>query len=241
MTTRAGALCCQPVQQQVGEQERREMVEGEGALEPVGGDVPGVPVAADVVDQHVEPGQALEYLGGQPAHLRLGGEVGDEHVDLPAAGCADLAGRGLGASAVPAGDRQVRAHRGQAERGRLADAAGGTGDQHGPTGHRPGWMRVIVLPLRRIGAWSAMTDRVVWPPRGLRLPGRPGVHRAAVTGVGGPAVGAPEGVRRRWGRRAASRGRCRPGRAGTAGSGRSSAPCRRPPGATHRSMPITKS
>ncbi len=38
------------------------MVEGERALEPVRGDVPGVPVAPDVVHQHVDPGKALEYL-----------------------------------------------------------------------------------------------------------------------------------------------------------------------------------
>ena len=77
-----GALL-QPVEQQVREQERREVVEGEGALEPVGGEVPGVPVPPDVVDQHVDPRQALEHLVGQPAHLGLRRQVRDEHVHLP--------------------------------------------------------------------------------------------------------------------------------------------------------------
>jgi len=40
---RRGALL-QSVEEQGGEQERRQMVEGEGALQPVGGDVAGVPV-----------------------------------------------------------------------------------------------------------------------------------------------------------------------------------------------------
>ena len=81
-------------------------------------------------------GSALEHLVSQPPHLRLGGQIRDEHVHLPAAGRADLASRGLGAPAVPAGDRQVRAERGQAQRGGLSDAAGTAGDQHGPAGHR---------------------------------------------------------------------------------------------------------
>jgi hypothetical protein len=98
--------------------------------------VPGVPVPADVVDQHIDPRQGLEYLLGQPSYLCLGGQVGDEHVDLPTAGCADLPGRVLGAPAVATGDRQVCTHRGQAQSGRLTDAGGGTGDQHRPAGHR---------------------------------------------------------------------------------------------------------
>ena len=57
----AGALS-EPVEQQVGQQERGEVVEREGALEAVGGDVPGVPVPADVVDQHVDPGRPCEHL-----------------------------------------------------------------------------------------------------------------------------------------------------------------------------------
>ena len=128
----------QPVEQQVGEQERREVVEGEGVLEPVGRDVPGVPVAADVVDQHVDPGQALR-APRRPAAAPPPGTTGPRRTRPPARRRPrGSRGRGLGALAVPAGDRDVRAHRGQAQGGRPADAAGGAGDQHGPAGHRSG-------------------------------------------------------------------------------------------------------
>ena len=40
-----GGAVLEPVEEQVGEQERREVVEGEGAFEPVRGEVSGVPVA----------------------------------------------------------------------------------------------------------------------------------------------------------------------------------------------------
>ena len=59
VTTRAGALCFKSVEEQVGEQERRQMVEGDGALQPAGGDMAGVPVPLDVVDQHLDPRKAL--------------------------------------------------------------------------------------------------------------------------------------------------------------------------------------
>jgi hypothetical protein len=39
-----------PVQQQAGQQERREVVEREGVLEAIGGDVPAAPEPAGVVD-----------------------------------------------------------------------------------------------------------------------------------------------------------------------------------------------
>ena len=142
----------QPVQEQAGEQERREMVDGEGALEPVRGDIPGVPVPPGVVEEHIDPGKALEYFARQPPHLRLGGQVSDEHLHRPAAGRADVASRGLGAAAVPAGDRQVRAHRGQAQGSGPADASGAAGDQHRPAGHRPAadlvQVRALLIPAR---------------------------------------------------------------------------------------------
>ena len=43
----------------------------------------------------------------------------------------------FGAPAVPAGNGDVGAHRGQSQRGRPSDAGRGSGDQHGPAGHRP--------------------------------------------------------------------------------------------------------
>jgi hypothetical protein len=112
----------QSVQEQAGQQERREMVEGECALEPVSGDVPGVPVAAGVIDQHIYPGQALEDLPGQPPYPGLGGQVRDEHVHLLSAGGADLAGGSFGAFSVPASDRKVRAQSSQPRGSRLLSA-----------------------------------------------------------------------------------------------------------------------
>ena len=38
------------------------MVDSEGALEPVSGYVPGVPVPADVVHQHIDPGKPVQHL-----------------------------------------------------------------------------------------------------------------------------------------------------------------------------------
>ena len=42
-----------------------------GVLEPVPGDVAGIPVPADVVDQHIDAREVLEYLGSQTPHVRL--------------------------------------------------------------------------------------------------------------------------------------------------------------------------
>jgi len=88
---RAGLL--HAVQEQVGEQERREMVDRKGASQPVGGDVPSVPVPADIVDQHIDPSKALNHLAGKSAHLGLRGQVSNEHLHLPAAGGTDLGRR----------------------------------------------------------------------------------------------------------------------------------------------------
>jgi hypothetical protein len=146
----------QPVEEQVGEQERREMVDREGAFEPVRGDVPGVPVPADIVDQHIDPGEALQHLPSQPPHLRLGRQIRDEHVHLPAAGCPDLASRGVDAAGIPASDRQVRTHHGQAQRGRPTDAGAATSHQHRPAGHRP----AADLLHAYVSAFQAITKRV---------------------------------------------------------------------------------
>ena len=105
VTTRAGALCLEPIQQQVGQQERGEVVDGEGVLQAVGGDVPGGPEPAHVVDQHVQARVRGEDLTGQTAHLGLDGQVGYEHIDgRVARRCADVASGGLGPGAVAAND-----------------------------------------------------------------------------------------------------------------------------------------
>ena len=71
----------EPVKEQVGQQERRQMVERNGAFQAVCGGAAGTPVATGVVDQHVGPRQGLEHLAGQPPHLRLGGQVREEYLE----------------------------------------------------------------------------------------------------------------------------------------------------------------
>ena len=124
------------------------MVEGKGAFEPVCGDVPGVEVPADVVDQHMDPRKALQYLLSQLSYLRLGGQVCDEEVHPSATGCTDLPSRVLSASAISASDRQVGTHPGKTQRGSQTNATRGTGDQHCPAGHRLHQGRSLTARLR---------------------------------------------------------------------------------------------
>ena len=76
-----GCAGLEPIKQQVGEQERGEVVEGERALQTVGGQVSVCPEPADVVDQHVEPWVSVENADGEPTDLGLRGHVGGERVD----------------------------------------------------------------------------------------------------------------------------------------------------------------
>ena len=72
---RAGA---QPIQQQVGQEKRAQVVDREGGLQAVFGEGSGHRDGAGVVDEHVEafiPGQ--EGLG-QGADLALRGEIAQE-------------------------------------------------------------------------------------------------------------------------------------------------------------------
>ncbi len=132
-----GRTGLQSFQEQVGQQEGGQVVDGEGVFQAVHGDVPVGPEPADVVDQHVEAGVCLEHLRGEPAHLRLGGHVGDEHVHRVIARCrADVGCGGLGAGGVAPDDADSGAHSREPDGGGLADPAGAAGDQHGPAGHR---------------------------------------------------------------------------------------------------------
>ena len=130
-----GGALLQPLDEQAGEQERGQVVHGEGVLETVDGDPPGVPVAPDVVDQHVDPRQSVSDLVSQAPYLGLGGQIRDEGQHLAAVGAPDVPRGGVGARGVAAGDGDACAHRGQSEGGRLADAAGAAGDEDGAAGH----------------------------------------------------------------------------------------------------------
>ena len=77
-------------------------------------------------------------------------------------GGTDLARGGVGARGVAAGDGDACAHRGQPERGRLADAAGATGDEDGAAGH--GVLHYEVRGyVARVSA-SAWSKGVAWTP-----------------------------------------------------------------------------
>jgi len=61
------------VVQQVGEQNRAEVVEGEGVFQTIGGDVPVRPESAHVVDQHVQPWIGVGHLAGQSVNASTAG------------------------------------------------------------------------------------------------------------------------------------------------------------------------
>ena len=91
------------------------MVDGEGALQPVGGDPAGGPEPAHVVDEHVQARVRVQNLAGQPSYLRLGGHVGGERVDCRVAGRGgDVGRRGSAPGEIAAGDADAGAQRGQA-------------------------------------------------------------------------------------------------------------------------------
>ena len=112
------------------------MVDGECSLEPVNGDVSGVPVTPHIVDQHIDASEPLEHLVGQSAHIGLGGVVGKEYFDLRTRRGTDLPSRVFGTGGVPASDRDVRPHTGEAQGGGPTDPPGAAGHQDGATGHR---------------------------------------------------------------------------------------------------------
>src|SRR6185437_4639338 len=102
----------------------------------------------DVIDQHLDPRKALEAW---PASRRTSTWAGRSATDTSTGG-AELTGCVQGASRVPATDRQVHTHPGQAQGGRRADTAA---DQHGPASHR--------------SAVELSHDRAPWPARWRRL------------------------------------------------------------------------
>lgn len=96
--------CLHQVEQQVGEQERSELVERERALDAVFGQLSLGEDVSGVVDEHVEVLVArLDVLGGV-ADLLLRFEVGEDQVGDAAAvrRACDLVAGGGAAAGVPA-------------------------------------------------------------------------------------------------------------------------------------------
>ena len=121
----------QPVDEQVGEEERCQVVDGPGLLDAVLGE-PALRIHRPrVVDQDVEPRAAVENLGGEPAHRPLRGEVGDEHVDPRVASARGLdPDHGLGRSRLASGnDAELGPEAGKLLSGGQSDPVGGAGDE----------------------------------------------------------------------------------------------------------------
>ena len=134
------------------------MIEREGVLEAVGGDVPVRPEPANVVHQHVQPRIPVEHLTRQAAYLGLRGEVRGERVDRRVVRRgADVGRRRFGAIHVAAGDGYPSTQSGESNRRGLADPAGGTRDQDGLAGHH-GYASLgcfgVNRCLHRISPWA---------------------------------------------------------------------------------------
>jgi hypothetical protein len=116
----------QLVEQQPGEQERRQVVDLEGLLEAVGGLGAVAEDAAGVVGEHVDAGVGGVEVGGELADLVQAGEVGDVVVG------ADLPGDGTGLVRGATDDDDAMACPVELAGGRGADAvAAGAGDDDG--------------------------------------------------------------------------------------------------------------
>ena len=125
---RAGA---EPVEQQVGQQERRQVVDREGTLVAVGGGAAAAHRDAGVVDQHVEPGTRAQDPFGQCAHFGQRRKVGGHRRHLPVAGgVCDLTRRNAGARLVAPVHDHGAAPLGQRQGGGAPDAVGAPGYQN---------------------------------------------------------------------------------------------------------------
>ena len=82
MTIRAGAEALQPVEQQIGQQERGQVVDRKGHLVPVRRPLEFRRKQAGVVDQEIDPVVRGQDLVGQAAHFGQRGEIGERGLDL---------------------------------------------------------------------------------------------------------------------------------------------------------------
>ena len=128
------------IEQQVGEQKVRQVVDYKGIFQPLRGQLAAFHKHPGVVDQHIQARETFLHLRRHLAHLFQRTEIGDQDIEGRfAAGAfhrlADFFQGGLGArQAAPVHD-DMRPHAGQFECGLLADAIGGTGDEDGFTLH----------------------------------------------------------------------------------------------------------
>ena len=127
----------QPVQQQVRQQERGEVIERERVLQAVGGDVPVRPEPADVVDEHIQARVPVEHFAREASYFGLRRQVRGERVDRRVIRRGADVGRGrLRASDVAPGDSHPSAQSSEPDRRRLADPTGTARDKDRLTCHQ---------------------------------------------------------------------------------------------------------
>ena len=109
------------------------MIQGQRALQPLGGLLPPGEQRARVVGQHVQPVMGRPELSGDAAHLRHPGEVsGQDSHPGSRAPPSQLGGQRLQAGAVPGHQHQLHPHRGEGLGRGPADPEGGPGEQTDP-------------------------------------------------------------------------------------------------------------
>jgi len=129
-----------PVEQQIGQQEGREMVDREGQLVTIGRNRVARRDQPGIIDQHVEPLVPRPYLGGEGAHRVEAGKIGDRGFELGARhALGDKAARRLGALGI-APDHDDPHPRAREAKRRMASNSGARpgddGDFCAVTGHR---------------------------------------------------------------------------------------------------------
>ena len=133
----------QTIEQQVGQQERREVVDGDRQLVAVLGQLKAGADQPGIVDQHVDARVVREDCLGEPAHCGEAGEIGERAGDpWRARPLGDEPSRPLGAAGIAADQHDLQPVAGEAERGMQSDpgaGAGNDGDRFGRArGHRRG-------------------------------------------------------------------------------------------------------
>ena len=121
------------IAQQVGEQEGREMVQRERALKALAGLLARGEQGTSVVGEHVDVLMRLAYICRKRAHVcpsARGRRRAHAPGAPPPAVASLLAQRSRHALVVAAHERQLGTLAGELDRGGLADAARGSGEQH---------------------------------------------------------------------------------------------------------------
>ena len=170
------------------------MVDGQGPLQPIDRGVAVGPVAAGVVDQHVQPLVLAPVRLGGLADRGLGGQVGQEQLDPQVAGGRlELGHAGLAPGRIAGDQHQLGAQPAQPGGDRLADPGGGPGDQVRPAMAGAGWVTGASIYLVASACRGALELEGPWPtpyrgphrppPGRWRIPKASIVRAASASGV----------------------------------------------------------